>query len=183
MEDRVCCTYAQEGPDFERGLMEQEPIPLTTLGQVRWTNNDKDTLSISTETNAPISGNASLRVDVQPADFVNETVDPPWSVIFTDFIPVKDYADYNYSLDVSARDVNQLHSKVYYYDSDKKEIFWEYYIFGGKDGTFEDTFTSSSLPPKGAEYLKLQMWVRQSLKPSSYLIDNIKIEKVKNNDQ
>jgi glucose/arabinose dehydrogenase len=86
------------------------------------------------------------------------------------------YYFFNYSLDVLAKDVNQLHSKVYYYDADKREIPVEYFIFDGKNGTFENTFNSSSIPPEKAEYLKVQMWIRQNLKPSSFLIDSIKID-------
>ncbi len=43
---------------------------------------------------------------------------------------------YNLTLDVSAKDANQLHSKVIYYDSNKKEIDDDT-VFDGRDGTFE----------------------------------------------
>jgi aldose sugar dehydrogenase len=83
---------------------------------------------------------------------------------------------YNYSLDLSAKDVNQLHSKVFYYDSNKKEISWDY-IFGGRDGTFKEKFSNTLIPPNGTEYEKLQMWVRPTVgKNASYLIDNVSIQ-------
>jgi aldose sugar dehydrogenase len=85
---------------------------------------------------------------------------------------------YNYALDVSARDVNQLHSKVLYYDSNKKEIT-EDFIFGGKDGTFKDKFSNTRIPPNGTQYIKLQMWVRPTVgKNASYLIDNLSIQNI-----
>jgi aldose sugar dehydrogenase len=87
-------------------------------------------------------------------------------------------AYYDYSLDVSARDVNQLHSKVIYYDSKKKEIGSDF-IFDGKDGVFNETFHRVILLPNETNYLKLQMWVKPSLgKPATYLIDNVKIKNV-----
>ena len=174
----VCCTYVKEGPDFERNLMEQESLPFVPRGQEGWINYDNDTISISMETNEPISGNDSLRVDVQPATDVDEIVNSSWSIISTDLIPVNDYSFYNYSLDVSAKGVNQLHSKVYYFDSEKNETGWDF-IFDGRDGTFKEKFMNSFLPEIGTKYLKLQMWIRKSLEPASYLIDDINIEKVK----
>jgi len=161
--------------NFERELMTHNPLPIETLGEVTWINEDKDILTISRNTNGSIYGNSSLSVDLQPASTVNETVDSRWSVISTDFIPIKDHVHYNYSLYVSAEDVNQLHSKVYHYDSDKKEISWDF-IFEGKDGTFEDIFSKPILSPIETKYIKLQTWIKQSLKPSSYVIDNIKIK-------
>jgi hypothetical protein len=175
IEDAVSCALAQE-PTIEREPMEQRPFSPTTSGQVGWINEDKDTLSVSTESDEPISGNSSLRVDVQPASTINETVDSPWNVISSHFIPVSNSNYLEYSLNVAAKDVNQLHSKVFYYDSNKKEITWDF-IFGGRDGTFQDSFKSSFAIPKQAEYVKIQMWVKKSLNPSSFLLDDVKIER------
>jgi hypothetical protein len=181
IENAVCCALAQE-PTIESEPMEQRPLSPTTSGQLGWINENKDTLSISTESDGPISGNSSLRVDVQPASTINETVDSPWSVISSDFIPVRDSNYLEYSLNVAAKDVNQLHSKVYYYDSNKKEITWDF-IFAGRDGTFQDSFKSSFATPKQAEYLKIQMWVKKSLKPSSFLLDDVKIQRTSAEDK
>jgi glucose/arabinose dehydrogenase len=83
---------------------------------------------------------------------------------------------YNYSLDLSAKDVNQLHSKVLYYDSIKKEISWDY-IFGGRDRTFKEKFTNAIFPPTETKYVKIQMWIKPTLgKNASYLLDNVRIE-------
>ena len=73
-----------------------------------------------------------------------------------------------YVLEFSAIDVNQLHSKVYYYDSNKDEIKWDF-VFSGKDGTFKDTITSILPIPAYARFMKLQMWVQQNpINDSSY---------------
>ncbi len=174
----TCRTYAQS--DRERNATEQQPLGPTESNQVGWIIEDKDNLSVSTETNEPISGNSSLRVDIRQASSVNETIDSPWSGISTDFIPVSNASRHKFSVDVSAKNVNQLHSLVFYYDKSKLEIFnsSEYFIFGGIDGTFKDSFTSSFTAPKEAEYLKFQMWVRKSTEPSSFVLDNVKIEKI-----
>ena len=118
MKDIDCCTYAQS----------------------IWINKDNDTLSTS-------SANGKMRVDVKPASSVNETVSPaPWSIISTDFIPIKKGGVHNYSLDISANNANLLHSKVIYYDSAKNETFWKF-IFSGKNGTFNEQFSNSILAP------------------------------------
>jgi len=142
-------------------------------GQSPWINNDEDKLSVSLERNAPIAGNGSLRVDVKPANSSNES---SWSVVTTDYIPINENKNYNYSLDVSAKEVNQLHSKVIYYDSNKKQIGAEF-IFGGKDGIFKEKFKSSFLSPVKTKYAQLQMWVIPSVGiNASYLVDNVKID-------
>ena len=147
-----------------------------TMGQETWTNYAEPTLSVSAETDKPISGNGSLKVDIRPAATVEETTNSSWSVISTDFIPIKENTYYNYSLDVFGMEVNQLHSKVYFYDSNGTGINSDF-IFGGTDGTFKKEFTKSLLSPSNTKYLKIQMWVRQSAgKPASYLVDNVKIE-------
>jgi len=177
LDDTISSTYAQEGENYERKLMRQDSLAVTELGQIRWTNNDYDTLSVSTETNAPIFGNASLRVDIKPAATAKEIINTTWRVITTDFIPANKNGYHNYSLDVSAKDVNQLHSKLYHFDSNRKEISSDF-IFGGRDGTFKQEFNNSILSPVAAKYMQLQMWVKPSLgKNASYLIDNINLGK------
>ena len=149
MKDIDCCTYAQS----------------------IWINKDNDTLSTS-------SANGKMRVDVKPASSVNETVSPaPWSIISTDFIPIKKGGVHNYSLDISANNANLLHSKVIYYDSAKNETFWKF-IFSGKNGTFNEQLSNSIFSPPETEYVKLQILVRPSLTPSFYVIDDVKIVKV-----
>jgi len=73
-------------------------------------------------------------------------------------------------LNFSAQDVNQLHSKVYYFDSEKKEIKVDY-IFGGRDGTFEDSITNLLPVPSNTSFIKLEMWVHQNpMNVSSYIL-------------
>jgi len=141
-------------------------------GQSPWINNDEDKLSVSVERKEPIEGNGSLRVDIKS---VNSTNQSSWSVVTTDFIPISENKNYNYSLDVSAKDVNQLHSKVIYYDLNKKQIGADF-IFHGKDGAFKQNFEKSFLSPAKTKYAQFQMWVRPTVGiNASYLVDNVKI--------
>jgi intein-encoded DNA endonuclease-like protein len=133
-------------------------------------NNDKKILSTSMETNKPIFGNNSLRVDVKPANATKQ------KTISTDFIPVNKNADYNTSLYISAKDVNQLHSKINYYNSNKTKIK-STFISDARNGTFEEHYSKVDSSPNGTKYIKLQILV--SANPnmsSSYIIDNVKIE-------
>ena len=131
-----------------------------------------DNESSSVSTTRPISGNSSLRVDVRPFNTTN------WNIISTDFIPVNENAHYNTSLYISAKDVIQLHSKILYFDSNKKEIKSPF-ISDGRNGTFLAPYNIVDSSPNGTKYMKLEILSRSSPKmPGSYLIDNVKIEKV-----
>jgi len=101
-----------------------------------------------------------------------------WNTISTDFIPVNEKEYYNLSLYLSAKDVNQLHSKVYYYDSNKTEIK-SVFISRGRNGTFEAPDNLLIPSSNGTKYIQLQVWVRSNPNmSSSYVIDNVQIEKV-----
>ena len=167
---RICCALAQEEEEIS-----QISNASKFRGEIGWANYAEDILSISTETSAPISGNGSLRVDVQPTHNITEAVNSTWSVVSTDFIPVKEGQVYNYGLEVSATDVNQLHSKVVYYDLNKNEIN-STFIFVGMDGTFQDKFSNSNISPNGTKYAQIQLWVRPTLEKSAfYIIDNVEL--------
>ena len=165
----TCCALAQEEEISQKANASK-------IGEgIGWANYAEDILSVSTETSAPISGNGSLRVDVQPARSITEAVNSSWSVVSTDFIPVKEGQFYNYGLEVSAKDVNQLHSKVIYYDLNKNEINSDF-IFGGLDGTFQDKFSNSNLSPNGTKYAQIQLWIRPTFEKSAYyIIDNVEL--------
>jgi hypothetical protein len=80
-------------------------------------------------------------------------------------------------MDVSAKDVNQLHSKVIYFNSNKNETKSDF-VFGGKDGSFENKYSQILSSPPGTKYIKLQMWIAPNPRiHSSYLIDNVNVEK------
>lgn len=149
-----------------------------TLGQVGWLNGNPGILSSSIERNEPISGNASLRVDIKPADINDERVIPSWSNFYTSFIPVNNDTIYNFSLSVSAKDVNKLHSIVYYYDSLKTQIERDF-IFQPSNGTFKKEFSRTSISPSETKYAKIQMMVRASIGiPSYFLIDDLKVVEI-----
>jgi hypothetical protein len=84
------------------------------------------------------------------------------------------------SLQISAYDVKQLHSKIHYLDSRKKVLSDEGdYIFEGKDGTFSGLFSASILPPKEAKFLKFRILEKSSNpKDAGYLVDNVKLEEL-----
>jgi hypothetical protein len=84
---------------------------------------------------------------------------------------------YNYDLDVSAKDVHKLHAKVVYYDSNRKEIGTDF-IFGGKDGTFEENFSKTLLSPAGTKYIQLNIFADPQRNNSAYIIKTVKIERV-----
>jgi hypothetical protein len=149
-------------------------LKLEEIKGLDWVNNQKDILSTSLETaaNKKNFGNESLRVDIKQGNFSY------WGTMSTDFIPIRDNAYYDYRFEVAAKDVNKLHSKVYYYDSMKKE-FGEDIAFDEKTGNFEFSGKKSLLPPSGSNYLKLQYWVSPNpIMNSSYFIDNVNLEEV-----
>jgi hypothetical protein len=151
-------------------------VPLATLRYMDWLNYDKVLLSTSLESNKPISGNNSLRADLKQSDKTG------WNILSIDYIPIDDEAYYNANLDISAKDVNQLHSKVNYFDSNKKEIKSPF-IFGGRNGTFEAPYNITDASPNGTKYMQLQVWVRSNpVKSSSFLIDNVIIKEAGNYD-
>jgi hypothetical protein len=163
--------YTITAPRFD---VQEVSIPLENLSQFGWVNNHKDILSTSLESNRSINGNNSLKVDIEKGNFSY------WGTVSSDFIPINENenASYSVSLALSAKDVKQLHSKVFYYDSNKKEISWDY-IFGGRDGTFRDNFNNIITPPNATKYIKLQLWVSPNPKVnSSYLLDNVKLKEL-----
>ena len=149
-----------------------------TLGQISWVNGNPGILFSSIDRNEPLSGNASLKVDIKPADINDSRVIPSWSNFYTTFIPVNNDTIYNYTLSVSAKDVNKLHSIVFYYNSKKTEIDRDF-IFSPSNGTFDKEFSKTSISPSEAEFAKIQMIVRASFgKPSYFLIDDLKVDEI-----
>jgi hypothetical protein len=155
--------------DFER---KNNTAPLAALRHSDLLNLDKDLVSTSTETKKPLHGNQSLRVDLKSGVKVG------WNTLTTDLIPIANDTNYKASFDVSAKDVKQFHSKILYFDSKQQEIKRsDQYILDGKDGTFEDSFSSALLPPKGAKYLKYQILTRSANQIASYyILDNVNLE-------
>lgn len=149
-------------------------MPLGKLRQLEWINSDKDIVSTSIDSRNPLDGNYSLSVHTKPAQREG------WNILSTDFIPIRDDRYYNNSLHISATDVSQLHSRVLYFDSQKRLLSdGTDYIFRTRDGTFRDNFASSILPPLDASYLKLQvLTLSDNPKPSSYAFDDVKLEEI-----
>ena len=154
--------------DFERQNVSISPMASSDFRSIIY-NNESSSLA----TTRPIFGNNSLRVDVKPS---NDTT--KWNTISTGFIPVNENAYYNASLHISAKDVIQLHSKINYFDSNKKEIK-SVLISGGRSGTFEAPYNITDSSPNGTKYIKLQIASRSNPNmSSSYLIDNVNLEEI-----
>ncbi len=163
--------YSVFESDFETT---KNSIPLAKLRQLDWMNFDKDVVSTSLERTSPIHGNNTLRVDIRGSEKVG------WNIISTDYIPISDNRYYNATLDISAKDVKDLHSRVLYFDIMNEEMRGAVdFIFEGKDGTFQNTFSSSILPPTGAKYLTLQILTKSdNTRPSSFLLNKVKLEEI-----
>jgi len=154
--------------DFESQKVSISPILINLFHSI---NNESST---SLKKSTSVFGNNSLRVDIKPANTTK------WKTISTDFIPVNENADYDFSLYLSAKNVNQLHSKINYFDSSKTKIK-STFIFDGRNGTFEEHYNKVDSSPNGTKYMKLQILARANPNmSSSYLIDNVKIENVPN---
>lgn len=138
-----------------------------------WFNNDRDILSV-TETNSTNSTGNGLDVQINPGEFSH------WGVVTSDFIPINENAYYDFTIDVKARDVSQLHSKVYYYDSTKSlETKESEYLIDGADGSFEKNFKKYITPQIGTKFLKIQVWVKPNPeKASSYELKNVKLDEI-----
>ena len=144
--------------------------PLGDLRRSYWQNHDENALSMRLDHDNPISGNASLRVDV------GQGHNSEWSVISTDFIPINNKLYYNFDLNASTKDVKQFHCKVTYYDEERKRIESDF-ISRGQDGTFRNSYSTSIVPPLGAKYLRFEILVRPITSgQTSYLIDDMKFE-------
>jgi hypothetical protein len=154
--------------DFERQNVSISPMTSSDFRSIIY-NNESSSLA----TTRPIFGNNSLRVDVKPS---NDTT--KWNTISTDFIPVNENAHYNASLYISAKDVNQLHSKINYYDSNKTKIK-SVLISDKRNGTFEVPYNKIDSSPNGTKYIKLQIPSRSNPNmSSSYIIDNVNLEEI-----
>lgn len=157
--------------DFEWA---EHSIPLASLRYSDWLNLDKNLSSAAIIPSSSDNGGKSLKVDTKPSDQVG------WDIITTNFIPVSDEAYYNASLHLSAKDVLQLHSKIFFFDSQEKEFLGSpHYVLDGKDGTFDETFSSIVVPPEGTKYIKIQV-LAKSANPiqSSYTLDNVRFEEI-----
>jgi hypothetical protein len=146
---------------FER---QNTTIPLAVLRNTDFPIRDEN---LSTSLERTSSVNTALRVDVK------QGVPAEWEIVSTDFIPIEDNRFYNFTLKIFARDANELHSKVLYYDSDKKRIKSEF-LTQGQDGTFSETINSSIVPPLGTKFVKYEILVLLNpTKESTYLIDDL----------
>ena len=160
--------YTLYNLDFDQ---ENATISLANLRHEDLTNRDEDLVSTSLQKSSGFS-NTALRANIKQ----NNATD--WKILSTDYIPVNYKKYYNFSLDVSAKDVKQLHAKVLYYDSEKRRMSSDM-ISEGRDGVFNDTFSSSIVPPLGARYVKYEILaIPNPTQSSSYLLDNLTFEEI-----
>ena len=146
-----------------------EPIP----GRIRYYSTNSINLFLTSETQNPISGSQSLRVDIPQAE------SDIWNGVSTDYLPVIPYGNLTYDLSVSAENVNSIHSKMVYYDKNKLPITSSVILFKQKDGTFNDTQERSEPIPEGTNYIRHQFLVKTNPGvASSFLFDDIEIKQV-----
>jgi hypothetical protein len=144
--------------------------PLAKLRQSDLIIRDED-LSSSLKSTSD-SSDSNIRIDVSRGRSTD------WHVVSTEFIPIDGKGYYNVSMDLSSQDVNQLHAKVNYYDTEKRRISSDF-ISEGRDGTFSQNLNASVIPPPGGDYAKLELLVRpNSGKTSYFLVDNINFDEL-----
>jgi hypothetical protein len=158
------------GMDFERN---RSSIPLALLRHSELMNRDEDALTLSREMDSPISGNSSLRVDVNP---VNKT---SWSVLSTDIIPVSDDRYYEFSIDARGKNVDNFHVRAQYYDDNKTRIDTEVIYDSNTSDAFDDKLAASIIPPESTRFLKFEILVApNNNRYGNYIIDNVNIDEV-----
>ena len=111
-------------------------------------------LFLSSESQNPISGSQSIRINIPQAE------SDLWNGLSTDFLPVTPSGNLTYNLSVYAEDVNSFHSKVIYYDKNRLPITSSTIFFKEKDGTFSDAYTRSEPIPEGTNYIRHQFLVK-----------------------
>lgn len=146
-----------------------EPLP----GRIRYYTTNSANLFLTSQTQNPISGSQSIRVEIPQAET------DIWNGVSTDYLPVTSYGNLTYELSVSAENVNSLHSKMIYYDKNKLPITSSMIFFKQKDGNFSDTYLRSESIPEGTNYIRHQFLVKTNPDmPSYYLFDDVKITQV-----
>jgi hypothetical protein len=146
-----------------------EPLP----GRIRYYSTDSIYLFLTSQTQNPIAGSQSIRVEIPPAET------DIWNGVSTDYLPVSSYGNLTYELSVSAENVNSLHSKMIYYDKNKLPITSSMIFFKQKDGNFSDTSLRSESIPEGTNYIRHQFVVKTNPDmPSYFLFDDVKITQV-----
>jgi hypothetical protein len=152
-------------------------VPLAVLRQSQFQGHHDDFLSIYPEQGKPLSGNSSLGITIPKSGKVTD-----WATVSTDFIPIYDNSYYNFSMDISTKDIRQLHVKSLFYDTNEKRIGQEI-VYNGRDGTFADSVSSSLIPPKGAKFMRVEILAGQNTKgDSSYIVDNVLIQEIPHNN-
>jgi hypothetical protein len=155
--------------DFER---KPANTPLALLRHSDWINHDEDALNLSRELNNPISGNNSIRVDVNPVDRTS------WSVLSTDYIPITDDSYYEFSMDIRGKNVDNFHVRAQYYDSNKTRIDREI-IYDSSRDSFDDKFAASIIPPESTGFLRFEVLVAPDYsRHGNYIIDNANVDEV-----
>lgn len=142
-------------------------------GMTRYYIANSTNLFLSSETQNPISGSQSIRIDIPQAESDH------WNLLSTDFLPVTPYGSLAYKLSVYAEDVRSLHSKIVYYDKNRLPITSNFILFKERDGTFSDTYTRSEPIPEGTKYFRHEFLVKTNPDSQShFLIDDVNITQV-----
>ncbi|MCK5123111.1 MAG: hypothetical protein KAQ87_03110 [Candidatus Pacebacteria bacterium] len=172
--------------DFEKGLVFtwspailKEKISFETVNLIEEFNFEKNEcefkslslpiINISLDEKSK-SGLSSLMAKISEGD------NQEWKVISSDFINLKENNYYKISMFMSGKDIDGLHTKIFYYNRSNKKIDVDFISSGtSKDFDFKD-FEKIFRMPKGATKAKIQIWTLQNEeKESYYWIDDMKI--------
>ena len=161
------------GENLER-KKEYQPLANSrgiTQKEIFWIEEGEEGLSrITLDHGLQSSGRENITIDLRKGNTVN------WNIISTDFIGIDNGSkSIELGLNISAQDVTQLHPKLVYYDENKTSIGSDF-IFGGRNGTFNENITNVYNLPQATEQLKLQVFSHANTqKNSSYTINNVTI--------
>jgi hypothetical protein len=104
-----------------------------------------------------------------------------WQIITTDFIPATENVLLDYQVTLICENVNGLHSKVFYFDEDKKMIKTEI-TSSSIQGTINQDIEKKIITPLGTKFIKLAFFIKNnSDKESSFFIKNVDIEQTISN--
>ncbi|MDF0681953.1 MAG: hypothetical protein P0116_13425, partial [Candidatus Nitrosocosmicus sp.] len=131
--------------------------------------------SVSTESDNPITGNYSLRVNANQS-----TIDTAetWNVLQSGYIPIDDNSNLKFKSKVKTLDIYALHPKVRFYDSNHTQLA-ENVIVESMDGSFEKEYNSDIIPPRNTEFIQIAfLFLPNANSKSSFLLDDTEVTEI-----
>jgi hypothetical protein len=136
------------------------------ISKFGWHVNNNDILSMM-----PVD-HKRLLTEIKKSDWEN------WGIVSSDLIPLGSDKYYRYAMKITTNDVNQFHSKIGYYDTDRK-LMKDEFIFTGIDGNINKEFVGSIIPPVGTKYVAIEfLSIPDPETIGHYLVDFQKLEPI-----